>query len=49
MLAVRLEVAIHISPVLVLLQRGRVILEARARVLEYEIVLIVSLYGTYIS
>lgn len=48
-LAIRFEVDTNMSPVLYLPQRGRVILEARAWVLQYEIVLLIYLYRNYIS
>lgn len=43
----RFEVNTNVNPVLALLQRGRVNLEARA--LQYDTILIISLYGTSIS
>lgn len=50
MLAVRFEEAIHVSPVLFLLQRDRVSDPGgKGTGLQYELVLTVSLYGTYIS
>lgn len=49
MLSITFEVDSNVSLVLALLQRGRVVFEARAQILQYETVLIIYLYGTNIS
>lgn len=49
MLSITFEVDSNVSLVLALLQRVRVVFEARAQILQYETVHIIYLYGTNIS
>lgn len=49
MLSITFEVDTNVSLVLALLQRGRVVFETRAQIVQYETVLIIYLDGTNIS